>query len=520
MSPSIVSQGLHLKILFASSEIVPLAKTGGLADVGNALPKALQMLGHEPMVFMPAYRSVFESGIETTDLDISLEIPVGERLIAGRLLRCNLPHSDVPVFLIHQKDLFDREGLYGQGGQDYDDNCARFIFFARATLEAARKLNIEFDLIHCNDWQTGLIPAIVQLEQRPIGVYCQTPTLMTIHNLAYQGNFWHLDMKLTGLDWRHFNWQEMEFFGKLSLLKTGLVFSDAISTVSPTYAEEIQTEEHGCGLDDVLRHRANDLSGIINGVDYTVWNPATDTNLAANYDLSNWRVGKAACKADLQNIMGLPTEPNVPVVGIIGRLAEQKGWDLIIELMRTSLRDNLLQWAILGTGDSRFEQEISQMAKECPDKVGAQLTFSNELAHKIEAGSDMFLMPSRYEPCGLNQLYSLKYGTVPITRETGGLKDTVTNADEQAVIDGTGNGFSFTDYSPLAIHDALSRALITYFNHRQVWDRIVENGMQQDWSWAESARKYLDLYNRLISRLRPDWNSEQPSEFEQVSQDR
>lgn len=506
-----------MKILFASSEIVPLAKTGGLADVGNALPKALRMLGHEPMVFMPAYRSVFDAGVEPVDLDISLEIPVGDRLVAGRLLRCELPGSDVPVFLIQQKDLFDRDGLYGQGGRDYEDNCGRFVFFARAILEAASQLRIDLDLIHCNDWQTGLVPALVQLEQRPIGIHCQTPTLMTIHNLAYQGNFWHFDMKLTGLDWRHFNWREMEFFGKLSLLKTGIVYADAISTVSPTYAEEIQTEEHGCGLEQVLRCRSADLTGIINGVDYTVWNPATDPHLATNYELPDWKAGKAACKADLQHVMGLPREPEVPVVGIIGRLAEQKGWDLIIELMRTSLRDNLVQWAILGTGDPRFEHEISRMARECPDKVAAQLTFSNELAHKIEAGADMFLMPSRYEPCGLNQLYSLKYGTVPITRETGGLKDTVTNADEQAVIDRTGNGFTFVDYSPLAIHDALSRALITYHEHREVWDRIVENGMHQDWSWTESARKYVHLYQTLIARRRSLSNGDHHAGLEKVA---
>ena len=496
--------GMQLNILVASSEIVPFAKTGGLADVGNALPKALERLGHHPVIFMPAYRSTLSNSEGFTDLGVTVEIPIGSNIVTGRILKGQLPNSQVPVYLIDQKDYFDREGIYGNAGKDYEDNCARFVFFSRAVIEAVRLLNLQIDVIHCNDWQTGLIPAIINIEQRPAGVFRQAATVMTIHNLAYQGNFWHLDMKLTGIDWKHFNWQEMEFFGQLSLLKTGIVFADAISTVSPTYAQEIQTAEHGCGLDEVLKHRSNDLTGIINGVDYEVWNPATDSNLIANFDSSNWQNEKAKCKADLQRLMNLPEDPNVPVVGIIGRLAEQKGWDLIIDLMRTSLRDNLVQWVILGTGDPGFEQAISHMAEECPDKVGAQLTFSNELAHKIEAGSDMFLMPSRYEPCGLNQLYSLKYGTVPITRETGGLRDTVTNSDEQAVAAGTANGFTFEEYSAVAIHDALSRALITYFDHRDVWNRIVETGMNQDWSWNESARKYVELYQSVLNRLRPE----------------
>lgn len=496
-----INTGFTLNILFAASEIVPFAKTGGLADVGNALPKALESLGHHPMVFMPAYQSLFQAGFDLEPVDVELKIPVGNQLVEGKVFTCKLPNSNVPVYLIAQHQYFDRDGLYGDHHGDYQDNCARFVFFARAVLECIRLLDLQVDVIHCNDWQTGLIPAIVKLEHRPAGLNCDTATLMTIHNLAYQGTFWHWDMRLTGLDWRHFNWEEMEFYGNLCLLKTGLVYSDAITTVSPTYAAEIQGPENGCGLERVLTHRAAVLSGIINGVDYEIWNPATDPNLIANYSTDNWRTEKAKCKADLQQIMGLPVDPKVPVVGIIGRLAEQKGWDLIIDLMRASLRENLLQWVILGTGDATFERQISEMARDCPDKVGAQLTFSNELAHKIEAGSDMFLMPSRYEPCGLNQLYSLKYGTVPIVRETGGLKDTVVNADEQSIINGTANGFSFLDYSHEAIHDALSRALITYFDHKEVWERIVENGMRQDWSWAESARKYVSVYESTLESL-------------------
>lgn len=497
-----------MKILFASSEVVPFAKTGGLADVGNALPKALAEMGHPVYVFMPGYGTISRDGYDISDTGVAFDVPIGERLIEARIRSVQLPNSTVPVFLVCQDEFFDREGIYGEGGADYSDNCARFVFFARAVLEAARLLDLNIDLIHCNDWQTGLIPAIVQLEHRPVGVYAKTGTLMTIHNLAYQGNFWHLDMKLTGIDWKHFNWKEMEFFGKLSLLKTGLVYADAISTVSPTYAEEIQHPELGCGLDGILRERSGDLHGIINGVDYDVWNPETDSHLVANYSVDNWMQRKPDNKADLQRIMGLPVDNDRPVVGIIGRLAEQKGWDLILDLIQTSLTENLVQWAILGTGDPIFERSISRLAEEYPDKIGAQLTFSNELAHRIEAGSDMFLMPSRYEPCGLNQLYSLKYGTVPIVRETGGLKDTVRNADEQAVADGTANGFTFIDYSATAIHDAVSRALITWHEHRDVWNRIVETGMRQDWSWTRSARGYVELYQQICSRVGGEHGSE------------
>ena len=491
-----------LKILFVSSEIHPFAKTGGLADVGCALPKALQSLGHQPIVFMPAYRSVMEGDHPIESTDIQIQIPVGNRLMNGSILQGTLPHSNVPIYFIEQHEYFDREGIYG-GQSDYEDNCARFSFFSRAVLEAINVLHLDVDVIHCNDWQTGLIPALVRLQNRPLGVDTQTALIMTIHNLAYQGVFGRAEMRSTGLDWKHFNWQEMEFYGKLNLLKTGLVFADGLSTVSPTYANEIQTTEHGCGLESLLRDRKNDLAGIINGVDYNDWNPETDALLASKFSSSNWRIGKPQCKEDLQHIMGLPVKSDAPLIGIIGRLAEQKGWDLIIELMRCWLPDSEVQWAILGTGEARFEKEISELVQRFPERISAQLTFSNELAHKIEAGADMFLMPSRYEPCGLNQLYSLKYGTVPIVRATGGLKDSVTNADQEAVTAGEANGFSFSEYSAAGIQDAVHRAVLTYSEHQEIWGRIVETGMKQDWSWTNSARHYVDLYQSTLSQLSP-----------------
>lgn len=495
-----ITQEKKLNILFAASEVVPFAKTGGLADVGNALPKALKHLGHHAIVVLPAYKCVFSGGFELEETGIELEIPVGSKLVFGKILKSILPGTDVPVYFIAQDNYFMRDGIYGSG-RDYDDNCERFVFYARAVLELIRRLDHPIDVIHCNDWQTGLIPAIVKLENRPIGLDCETAVLMTIHNLAYQGVFWHWDMLLTGLDWRFFNWREMEFYGKLNLLKTGMIYADALSTVSPTYAEEIQTQEHGCGLEEVLRHRKNELKGIINGVDYAVWNPETDSNLIASFNATNWKTEKPKCKAELQQIMNLPNEPNVPLVGIIGRLAEQKGWDLIINMLNAWLPTADVQWAILGTGDAHFEKAISDLVYKYPTKISAQLTFSNELAHKIEAGSDIFLMPSRYEPCGLNQLYSLKYGTVPVVRETGGLKDTVTNANEQAIVDGSSNGFSFAEYSNEAMNDAMHRAILTYTDHKEVWNQIVENGMRQDWSWDHSAAQYVELYQTMIDRL-------------------
>lgn len=489
-----------MKLLFTSSEVVPFSKTGGLADVSGALPRELSRLGVEIVVFTPAYRSLKEQGAPWEDVDIDLQIGIGQKSVPGRLLRSNLPDSSVVIYAVDQPEYYDRPGLYGTAGVDYEDNCERFVFFCRSVLESIRQLNWWPDLIHVNDWQTSLIPAYLKTELAASPGYENIASLLTIHNLAYQGSFWHWDMLLTGLDWKYFNWQQMEFYGQLNLLKTGIVFADAINTVSPTYAAEIQTEEHGCGLQGVLHHRRDVLSGVLNGIDTTQWNPSTDQYIATNYDVDSWREGKLACKTDLLVQRGLEPRDRVPLIGIIGRLASQKGWSLIINIMQHWLRDKEVNWVILGTGQPEYEEALGKLARQYPDKLALELGFSNELAHKIEAGADIFLMPSQFEPCGLNQMYSLAYGTVPVVRSTGGLADTVVDASPENLDKGLANGFQFSGFESDQLNFALSRAIDTYIHEPQTWEQLVTTGMKQDWSWTLSARRYYRLYEKTVSR--------------------
>lgn len=489
-----------MKVVLATSEAVPFAKTGGLADVCGALPIELHKLGHEVSVFLPGYRSVAESGLSIGPTGVNLNIPIGRKTIPGRVLVSHFPGTDVPVYLIDQPEYFDRDGLYQSGGRDYPDNCERFVFFSRAVMEAVRMLDLQVDILHANDWQTGLIPAYHKIEYRSVPQFEHAASLITVHNLAFQGTFWHWDMLLTGLDWKYFNWQQMEFFGKLNLLKTGLVFADSINTVSPRYAEEIQSAPLGSGLEGVLQQRRDVLSGIINGVDYTQWNPEIDQHLPMQYGVDNYRKGKAACRAQLQSEFGLPKDGAGPLFGVVGRLTEQKGIELIVAVMQEWVQSINAQWVILGSGDAKYQEQLATLAQRHPMKVGVRFEFSDRLAHLIEAGSDMFLMPSRFEPCGLNQLYSLKYGTVPIVRATGGLADTVVNATDESLAAGTATGFSFHDYSAFALSETMRRA-VALFGQPQAWDRLVQTGMRQDWSWSRSAREYVALYERTLARI-------------------
>jgi len=485
----------------ATSEAVPFAKTGGLGDVCGALPAELTRLGHPTTLILPAYPQAFESGLPIEPTSIQVEVPIGGKLVRGRLLRSRFADQDVPVYLVEQPEYFDRDQLYQVDGEDYRDNCQRFVFFCRAVMESLPLLGPRFDVIHANDWQTALLPVLQSVEYRHRPGYEELVTLLTIHNLAYQGVFWHWDMELTGVDWKYFNWRQMEFHGHLNLLKSGLAFADAISTVSPRYAEEIQAAELGNGLEGLLVHRQEQLRGIINGVDYRVWNPATDEHLPARYDVKTFVEGKAKCKAALQEEVGLPAEPTVPLIGLVGRLVDQKGWDLLSEVLPDWLRSASAQWVILGTGQEHYHRLLSDLAQRYPQKLAVQLTFSNPLAHRIEAGADMFLMPSKYEPCGLNQLYSLKYGTVPVVRATGGLADTVTDTSPETLANQTATGFTFTAYTTLALSRALNRAVNT-FASPSTWHDVVRNGMLQDWSWNNSARQYVALYQNLLRRSR------------------
>jgi starch synthase len=491
-----------VKILFATTEAVPFCKTGGLGDVCGSLPVELANLGHEPVVVMPAFRQALNSGRPIEQTGIRFEAPIGRKTVSGTILRSTLPGDQVPVYLIHQPQYYDRPEFYRENGHDYKDNCERFVFFCRAVLEAVRLLDLGTELVHCHDWPAGLIPAYLKTELCGVPPYDSLRSLMTVHNIAYQGNFWHWDMELTGIDWKYFNWRQMEFYGNLSFLKSGLSFADAISTVSPRYAEEIQRHPLGCGLEGILQHRHADLFGIMNGVDYREWNPETDRFLGGhNYGVKNFAEGKRACKAGLQRETGLPQIADQPLVAMIGRLADQKGFDLVAKLIPQLASNSAMQWVILGTGEPQYHQLLADLARQYPEKLAVRLTFFNELAHRIEAGADIFLMPSRFEPCGLNQLYSLKYGTVPVVHATGGLADSITNLTAETLAAGTANGFSFDTYTPAALAEALERACQAYTN-RPVWEKLIRTGMQQDWSWKHSAQEYDRLYKQTLSRAR------------------
>jgi starch synthase len=423
---------------------------------------------------------------------VTVEVPIGERSEKGEVLEGTLD-GDVPVFFIDKPSYFDRPQLYQTpDGEDFLDNSERFIFFSRGVLEAVKALGLKPQVLHCNDWQTGLVPVYLKTLYRADEALKGAATVFSVHNLGYQGVFWHLDMPSTGLDWDLFTPDGIEFYGNINFLKGGLMFADLINTVSKTYAKEIQTEEFGHGLDGVLRYRADRLYGIVNGIDYGVWNPATDPHIPAKYSPGHLE-GKAACKKSLQEEMGLPAKGLTPLIGIVSRLASQKGFDLLVEAM-AKLMDLGLQFAILGSGDPVYHEALEKAASRYPEQVGLKLGFDEGLAHRIEAGSDMFLMPSRYEPCGLNQLYSLKYGTVPVVRATGGLEDTIVNYSEAK---GTGTGFKFRSYSAAALVRAVQKACGVYAD-RRAWGRLMERAMAQDFSWDASARAYEEIYRRAV----------------------
>lgn len=489
----------QVRVAFVSSEAVPFAKTGGLADVSGALPRALSKLGHRPVLFLPLYRPAWRVGVKFSPTSLSLRIPMGDRLVEGSLFAAELPGSNVPVYLVHQSGYFDRDNLYGRNGTDYHDNFERFVFFQRAVLEAIRLLDLRPHLVHCNDWQTGLIPVLLKELYADDPVLGGVGSLLSIHNMAYQGSFRPDDLPLTGLDWRLFNWQQLEHHGSLNFLKAGLVFADMLSTVSPTYAREIQTPDQGRGLDAVLRIRSGDLRGIVNGIDTTVWNPRLDPQIAENYDPGTVAEGKPDCKAWLQRRASLPERPEVPLFAAIGRLDSQKGWDLLLEIADGLLQTDV-QLIVLGEGHAHYHDALDRLAARYPAKLRAFLEFSSPLAHQIEAGADLFLMPSLYEPCGLNQLYSQAYGTVPIARATGGLSDTVVDATPENLAAGTATGFLFQEPTGRGLRGAIDRALALWPDRRG-WHGLVAAGMRADWSWDRSAREYVSLYTEVRDRV-------------------
>jgi starch synthase len=503
--------------LLAASEVVGFAKTGGLADVAGALPPALARRGLDCAVILPLYHAAQAAHPPPEPTKHIFQVPIRGRSVSGRLWRSHLPGSDVPVWLVEQNDYFDRDdpnfgrGLYqftqADGKRDYADNCERFVFFCRAVLEAIRLLDFQPDVLHANDWQTGLIPVYLREmycrtnDDKLRALYERIGTLFTIHNIAYQGVFWHLDMPLIGLDWRLFNHRQLEYYGKLSLLKAGIVFADLLNTVSPTYAREIQTIYFGCGLQGVLAERRDRLFGIGNGVDYRVWNPATDPYLPAHYDADALMPGKARCKAELQQQQGLAVEVETPLLGVVARLVEQKGVDLLVQAA-PALLDRGAQLIVLGEGNPAYHRMLEELRNRYPGRVSLTFGFNEGLAHRIEAGSDLFLMPSLYEPSGLNQLYSMRYGTLPVVRATGGLADTVVDANAQTLAAGTATGFCFKGYSAAELCDTVLRALALYRDQPEQWQQAIATAMRQDWSWDRSAGEYERLYERIASERR------------------
>lgn len=482
-----------MRVLVASSEIVPFAKTGGLADVTGALPKALRRVGVEADCILPRYRSVERAGVRIEQAFSPFRVPVGHREEPAAVDAADAG-CGVRAFFVRNARYFDREHLYGTSDGDYVDNCERFAFFCRAVVEWLVRADVPYDIVHCNDWQTALIPAYLKTLYADSAPARRGGTVFTIHNMGYQGIFWNHDLPLTGLPWDLFTPKGIEFYGKLNLLKAGLVFADLLTTVSPTYSREIQTPEYGCGLEGVLFERRADLFGILNGADYEEWNPAADRFIAATYSRDDMS-GKRLCREDLLAEFGWPRDAAEPVIGIVGRLTGQKGFDLIAQAGEW-LAAQPLRLAILGRGERALEEEMESLSQRFPERIGVRLAYDEVLAHKIEAGADMYLMPSRYEPCGLNQIYSLRYGTVPVVRDTGGLADTVVDADTDYA---AGTGFKFARYDAGEMKEALSRALAARADLPR-WEAIVRRGMEQDFSWETSARRYAALYEAVLAR--------------------
>jgi starch synthase len=484
-----------MKILTVASEATPFAKTGGLGDVIGSLPMALARLGHEVSVCIPRYRGMeFKSAVPTrVELTGTIAINGQDHPIAAS----SIAHRKKPLthYFIENQYYFDRPELYRNPatGVDYDDNDERFIFFNRAVLELTKQLDWKPDIIHVHDWQAGLIPAYLKTVLSMDRFFEGTRTVLTIHNLAYQGLFAKENFAHLGLPPElFFATAPFEFYDKVNFLKAAISYADKITTVSPRYSREIQTEEMGAGLDGVLKGRSADLHGIINGVDYTVWSPSRDKNISHTYYAANLS-GKRIDKVDLVRESGLPVRERTPLIGIISRLADQKGFDLIAEAADLIFAMDL-QMVVLGTGEKKYHELFKKLEEQYPDKIKVYLTFNDKLAHQIEAGSDIFLMPSHYEPCGLNQMYSLKYATLPVVREVGGLADTVKDVSEDS-LDGT--GFVFKEYTSDAMLEALSRAVKLYRKTR-VWTGLMKRAMKEDFSWDSSARQYISLFEQLV----------------------
>ncbi len=482
-----------LRILFAASEIVPFAKSGGLADVAGALPKALKALGHDIRLVMPRYYVVDREKYGLKLMEGGLGVPMGAmgEIWAGVYEGC-LPGTEIPVYFIDHEGFFGRGGLYEEGEYSYLDNDNRFIFFSRAVMQLAKKLRFHPDVIHANDWHTAAIPMMLNTHYAYDGDFAYSGSLLTIHNLQHQGRYYKGAMDVLDIGWDHFNANEIEEYDGINLLKGGIVHADAISTVSRRYAQEIRTAEYGWGLEGLINHYSYKLHGILNGVDYEEWSPDIDPFIAETFDRGNMG-GKQVCKIALQHTFGLPHRDDVPLIGLVGRLVEQKGIELIVHAIH-ALMHMEIQIVLLGAGELWAEHFFSDIAGRYPHKFGCYIGYRNDLAHQIEAGSDLFLMPSLFEPCGLNQIYSLRYGTLPIVRATGGLDDTIENYHNNAK-DGT--GFKFYDATPDALINTVGWAVYTWYNEREGFEQMRANAMERRFDWHHAALEYEALYYRI-----------------------
>jgi starch synthase len=486
-----------MNVAFVASEVVPFAKTGGLADVSGALPIELTRLGHNVKVFMPKYYSVDENrfNLENESWIGIIPIRVAHKIHNVQVFKGILDDSITEIYFIDYPPFFHRHSLYTN---DYDED-ERFILFSKAVIELLQRLPWVPEVIHLNDWQTGLIPLLLKDNYSWDRLFDKTATVFTIHNIAYQGNFHHSAYEKAEISSKYFLAPgSIEHEGRVNFLKAAISFADIITTVSEKYAQELLTKEFSFGMDTILSYRKNDLFGILNGIDESVWNPEVDSFIPFNYSTKSLK-NKEKNKLELLKMLSLPYDENIPVVGIVSRLAIQKGIDLFLDSIDYLLSLNV-QWVILGSGEYEYEQKLKEIAQNNPNKFNVILGYNNEIAHLITAGSDMFLMPSQFEPCGLTQMYSLKYGTVPIVRNTGGLADTVFDWDNKTFIGKKdGNGFSFNDYNGFALTNAVERA-VSNFQNKNIWKQIVKNGMKTSFAWKISAEKYVSLYKKALSK--------------------
>jgi starch synthase len=475
-----------MKVLLATSEAVPYAKTGGLADVSGSLFSKLRDSKMDVRLILPLYRGI-KSRFHPEYTGVKMDIPLGRNVYTSRVYL-----HDKCTILIECNDLYDRKGIYGTSHGVYEDNASRYIFFSKAIMEACKSLDFIPDVIHCNDWHTGLVPVYIKSAYRD--VFKKTASLFTIHNLEYQGVFPMSAMTLTGLDMEMFNPDVLEFYGQINMMKAGITSADAVSTVSMNYSREISGKEYGAGLEGLLKKRSDNLYGILNGIDCEEWDPLTDEHIKFNFDRRDLS-GKRRCRGALAKECSF-REKKAPIIGMVGRISSQKGFEILLEAFDRLMADGI-NLVVLGKGEEKIQSELKKLSEKHADNFHLRIGFSNEFAHQVFAGSDMLLLPSRYEPCGLTQMIAMRYGTVPVARATGGLVDTV---EDYNPLGGKGTGFLFEEYSSSSLHECVRRAICSYIESEK-WERIMIACMKKDFSWKESVRKYSMLYEKISKRV-------------------